>query len=292
MTTLLFDAGSTKVTLALIDRTRNEVKYEHLSRGYNPAIAVAGDLVSLLSESPCLCSGNVAVDEIYYYGAGCASPELCGIVSCELNSFFGKSVVDVEVCSDMLAAAKALCGDDPGIVCILGTGSNSCLYDGHRIISNVSPLGYILGDEGSGAVLGRRFIGLLMKGRFPESLRRDFDNTYGLTIPEIINRVYRGERPNAFLASFAPFIAAHLDSIEVERFVVDEFRRFINYNLTSYNGFGNLPVHFAGSIAVHFHRQLEEALEIEGCTMGNVVREPLEALVKYHLNHRGKNHQP
>lgn len=283
---LIFDCGSTKSTVAILDDDISGLCSIQLAHGHNALSAPDGHLIDLVHRSEKLIEISHLVAQIYFYGAGCATDKACTRVVNELQSIFPKVSVDVN--SDMLGAARGLCGDRSGIVCILGTGSNSCVFDGERIVENMSPLGYILGDEGSGAVLGRLFLGRLFKGRFSNEIRSEFNSTYHLSVTDIIERVYRSERPNAFLASFAPFLASHSHIPEIESFLIDEFRRFIAYNLGSYKCFPEYPVHFAGSIAHYFRPLIAKALELEGGVIGNVVREPMAGLVDYHMR-KGKS---
>ncbi len=278
--TIIADAGSTKISWVLLDKDRN-VNLRLDTPGYNPAVDPADTLDVLLSHSgEGLLSHNEDVRHIYYYGAGC-SGERCSRVASRLQGIFPGAYCRVE--SDMLAAARAVCGDKPGIACILGTGSNSCLYDGERIIDNVSPLGFILGDEGSGAVLGRLLLGRIFKRQFSPQLCNLFHREYpGLESCEIIERVYRAERPNAYLATFAPFLSRHIDAEEVENFVIDEFERFFRFNILSYEDATQLPLGFIGSIALHFAPQLRKAAARCGCRISHIAQSPLEELIKYH----------
>lgn len=250
-----------------------------MSQGHNAVTSRPGTLVETLTSEQTLTGIANEVREIDYYGAGCASEESRSRVREELLTLFPDAKVNVE--SDMLCAAKALCGTNPGIACILGTGANSCLWDGRRIASNVSPLGYVLGDEGSGAVMGRLFLGRMFKHQFPDEVLTSFTEKYRLGAPEVIERVYRGERPNAFLASFAPFILEQAGRHgEVKEFVIEEFRRFLTFNVSNYPGSRELPIGFIGSVAWYFKPYLEEALALEGMNPGKFLREPLGELVK------------
>jgi N-acetylglucosamine kinase-like BadF-type ATPase len=187
----------------------------------------------------------------------------------------------VEAHSDLLGAARALCGHNYGIASILGTGANSCLYDGKAIVRNTPALGYILGDEGSGGVLGKHFLHELYKGVLSENIRSEFEQEYGLTMADVIQRVYREPMPNRFLASFAPFIHRHLSDAAVTRLVVDNFRDFFRYNIRPY-GHPEMPVSFVGSMAWYFRDQLAEAADAEGFCLGKILQSPIEGLITYH----------
>ena len=179
-----------------------------------------------------------------------------------------------------MGAAHALCGHQEGIACILGTGANSCLYDGERIVQNTPALGYILGDEGSGAVLGRKFINALYKGRLPQGLREAFEQEMNLTMSTVIQRVYKEPQANRFLASLSLFIGKHLDVPEVRQLVVENFRDFLRNNVKPY-GRPELPVSFVGSMAYHYESELREAVQLEGLVVGKILKRPGSSLVRF-----------
>ena len=218
--------------------------------------------------------------KIIFYGAGCANETACNRVRTALEKVL--SVDDITIHSDLLGAARALCGHEEGIVCVLGTGSNSCLYDGKEIIANTPPLGYILGDEGSSAVLGRRLVGDCLKNQLPENVRDEFFAEYGLTQEIILERVYRQPLANRFLASLTPFLSKHREVPEVHRLLVESFTDFFVRNVKQYRR-PWLPLHFVGSIARAFESELKEAAEGLGMEVGDVEQSPLEGLVKYHV---------
>lgn len=277
---LIADAGSTKIEWALLDDNGTQL-IRTKTRGHNAAISHPEALAkSLREEAPALYSEAQRVDEIFYYGAGCAG-ERRAVMADTLTGIFNSGCCHAE--SDMLGAARALCGHDEGIACILGTGSNSCHYDGVKITANVSPLGFILGDEGSGAVLGRRLIGMVMKGGFSKEIAERFKWRFPeATVQEIVTRVYRSDRPNSYLASFVPFLSENINEKEVEEFVTDEFERFFRFNIQNYNDSTALPIHFTGSVAYHFAPQLRKAAESCGYRIGKIEKAPMESLIAFH----------
>jgi N-acetylglucosamine kinase-like BadF-type ATPase len=216
---------------------------------------------------------------IHYYGSG-VRPELEEVMQRLLLSAF-PSATFVEAHGDLLGAARAVVGSQEGIACILGTGANSCLYDGRQIIQNTPPLGYILGDEGSGAVLGKRFLNALYKGFVPVSLVTGFQEDIGMDVSAVIARIYREPMANRFLASLSPFISRHIDVPEVRQLVVDNFCDFFRRNVVQYAR-RDLPVGFVGSIAWHYEDQLREAASQEGFIVGRVLKSPIDGLVAYH----------
>jgi N-acetylglucosamine kinase-like BadF-type ATPase len=187
----------------------------------------------------------------------------------------------VEVYTDLLAAARGVCGHNPGIACIMGTGSNSCFYDGQHIVHNVSPLGYILGDEGGGAVLGKLLVGDLLKGMMSEELKDKFLKQFNLTPAQIIDRVYRQPFPNRFLAGLSPFLAENIHEPEIYTLVLNSFKSFIVRNVMKYDYY-TWPVHFIGSIAYYYKEILAEAASETGIRMGMVSKSPLQGLVAFH----------
>lgn len=221
-----------------------------------------------------------SADALYFYGAGCAFPEKIMLIERILRRHIRISD-EVRVWSDIAAAARALCGRSEGIACIMGTGSNSCLYDGREIISNVSPLGFILGDEGSGAVLGKLLIGNLLKGQMSGNIKKAFFEETGLTPQHIIESVYKRPFPNRFLASFSPFILRHIENEEIKSMVTESFRSFFRRNVAQYDR-SDLPVHFVGSVAYYYESLLREAAEKEGFQVGKILKSPMEGLISYH----------
>lgn len=219
-----------------------------------------------------------AISDIYFYGAGC-TPEKACIVEEALAQCFPHARCTVE--SDLTGAAHALCGHDKGIACILGTGANSCEYDGEKIVSNVSPLGYILGDEGSGAVLGKRLVGDCLKKQLPDDLCTLLLKEYGLTTALILDKVYRQPLANRFLASLTPFLHKHRHRTEIHALLISCFSDFFRRNVMLYD-YRCTAVHFTGSVAYHFREELEEAAQALGITTGTVLKSPMEGLIKFH----------
>ncbi|MBQ6192406.1 MAG: ATPase [Bacteroidaceae bacterium] len=275
---LIADSGSTKTDWLLVapDGQRLELRTD----GINPARDTR-DIIykvlyhQLLTQIP----QTIEPHDVYFYGAGCIEPFSQTVRDAVKELFCGCSV---EVESDLLGAARALCGDEPGIACILGTGSNSCLYDGKDIVMHTPPLGYILGDEGSGSFLGKTLLNGLFKGTLPETLREEFCSEYQLSLPGIIEHVYRQPAANAFLASLVPFIAKHRSVPAVHSMLIDAFRLFMKRNIAIY-GHKEMPVNFVGGIAYQFEAEIKEAAEAEGMKTGRILRRPIEEIVQYHL---------
>ena len=216
---------------------------------------------------------------IVFYGAGCANETACNRIKEAIYKVLG--ITNATIHSDLLGAARALCGHEEGIACVLGTGSNSCLFNGTDIIANTPPLGYILGDEGSSAVLGRRLVGDCLKNQLPEAIRDEFLAEYQLTQEIILEKVYRQPLANRFLASLTPFLSKHKEVPEVHKLLVDSFVDFFVRNVKQYRR-PWLPIHFVGSIANAFAAELKEAAESLGMELGTIMQSPMEGLVRYH----------
>ena len=275
---LIADSGSTKTDWGVVGA--EGTPYIICTRGLNPFFLPSGEMAAALRAEllPRLPEGH-GVGGIHFYGAGC-TPEMRPVVAETLRKTLAvEGAVEVE--SDLLGAARALCGHAAGIAAILGTGSNSCQYDGESIVRQTPALGFILGDEGGGAYLGKRLLSDLLKGVLPAALKERLFSQSNLTQADIIERVYRRLSPNRFLASFAPFIKENIGDPAVERLVVESFEAFIRRNVLAYDTEG-LPLHCVGSIAWHFRPQLEKAAAAMGVRLGRVVKSPLEGLIAYH----------
>ena len=286
---ILADAGSTKIDWLILDKNKDiTIKTD----GINPAVMTQSqisdilqrELRPLLLENGVMDSVNSKTNpenniEVHYYGAGCTPPNIPKMKTM-LHEIFGQDA-KIEVESDLTAAARALFGNNKGIACILGTGSNSGLYDGQHIVYKVPAMGYILGDEGSGAVLGRLFLNALYKGRLPEELLRKFETQFSTTLDDIISNVYHGSSPSKFLASTSVFIARHLDIKQVEDIVIDNFRSFFRNNIKHYSH-PELEVGIAGSIASIYHEQLMAAADMEDIRIRMILKSPSERLAAFH----------
>lgn len=280
---LIADCGSTKIDWCLLNDER-KVEKQVFTTGMNAVMLTEEEMRArieseLLPELGASLAGEVSA--VYFYGAGCISLEVCGNVAGAIRANLPSAAV-VEVYSDLLAAARALCGHNAGIACIMGTGSNSCLYDGKNIVKNVSPLGFILGDEGSGAVLGKLFLGDVLKNQLPAEVAAQFLEEYNLSLLEVIRRVYREPHANRFLASVTPFVSAHLDVPRIHEMVLGAFQAFFRRNIAQYNPAESDKVNFIGSIAFYFRPVLEEAARSCGMSVGTVLKSPMEGLVAYH----------
>ena len=273
---LIADSGSTKTAWAVVENPNNVIKTD----GINPIFMDSAQIENTLRTQ---LVPNIAetITEVYFYGAGCANEEKNNIVKRAIQSVFGD--IKVEIASDLLGAARGLCGHQSGIACILGTGSNSCFYENDNISWNVPALGFILGDEGSGAVLGKLLMGNIFKNQLPEAVKQDFVQTYGYNMMDVIEKVYRSPLPNRFLASFGPFIAKHKEVPEMKEMITSALESFIVRNVKQYP-YTTMPVSFTGSIAYYFSNILQELADKHNFTIGKIEKDPLQGLVEYHKN--------
>lgn len=269
---LIADSGSTKTDWACgCERIHTQ--------GINPFHQDEDTIRTILKDElyPKIESRISNLKSIQFYGSG-VRPELEEKMCRLLKEVFPQAK-HIEAHGDLLGAARALCGNQEGIACILGTGANSCLFDGQQIIKNTPPLGYILGDEGSGAVLGIRFLNALYKDRLPKEIKISFEAYTQMSMAQVIERIYRQPMANRWLASLSTFIHQHVAKPSINQLVVDNFRDFIKRNIVPYNR-PELPINAVGSIAYYYCEQLEQAVNEEGYTLGIVVCSPLDALVE------------
>lgn len=275
---LIVDSGSSKTEWVIIDGSK--IDEPIITSGINPFYQDATNILTLLNQE--FKFPNKIFDAIYFYGAGCANEEKSAIVKSALAEFFISTDLFIE--SDLLGAARSLCQLNEGIACILGTGSNSCHYDGSAITNNISPLGFILGDEGSGAALGKALISDILKLQLPEEIRGDFFKKYPTNRAEILEKVYQQPFPNRYLAGYAPFLLEHIQNPAIEQLVRSGLKSFITRNLLTYKEINHLPIHFTGSIAYYFKPQLHKIFQEEGLILGQVSQKPISGLVKFHSN--------
>ena len=273
---LIADSGSTKVDWRAIKDDGSIVEIS--TEGINPVFITPEEIVKILSQKllPVIGPG---VKNVYFYGAGVVSPQLIATLSESFKKVFPES--ETFAASDVLAAARALCGHNPGIACIMGTGSNSCFYDGENIAKNVRAGGFILGDEARGGVLGKKLISDFIKGLLPAHIQAEFDKRYDLDYMKVVEKVYKQPMPSRFLASFAPFINEFIADPYMENLVNTSFDEFFKRNISQYD-YKNHTVNFVGSIAFYFKDKLVAAAERNGMKVGRVLKTPIEGLVEYH----------
>lgn len=274
---LIADSGATKAEWCLLGNGR---KKTILTQGISPYFLSTEQIAGLLQNELKPKLKNVQVDAVYYYGTGCANPVNAKSVKIAVSKNFPGAKVDVN--HDLMAAARSLCGRKKGVACILGTGSNSCYYDGKKIVKNSPGLGYVLGDEGSGAYLGKKVIQYYLYGTFDDELRGRFDLTYTTNTAEILENVYKKPLPNRYLAGFAKFLAENRGHYMIENIIEDGLNDFFFNHLCKYKEVWKLPVNFVGSVAFGFKDVLQHLCNSYEFELGKVIKAPMEGLIDYH----------
>jgi N-acetylglucosamine kinase-like BadF-type ATPase len=278
---IIADSGSTKTTWRLVKETKEIVDIS--TEGINPYFQTKDDIEQILytqllpNVEPDWIS---ALTEVHYYGAGCSSPEKVEIVESAIRNCLPKSKVKVD--HDLLASARALLGNTKGIACILGTGSNSCLYDGKEVIENVPSWGYMFGDFGSGAHIGKQLLQAYANDELNLALKERLESQ-GVQREVILNSVYKRPLPNRYLASFAKLAHSHIQDEQVNKVVEECFETFFKYQVEKYTNYKEYKVSFVGSVAFHFSKQLQTAATKRGISIGQILKEPIEGLTEFHL---------
>lgn len=276
----IIDSGGTKADWTIIQET--EILVSFSSSGIQPFIQTKSEISQtikkLVDQKPII----KAVDNFFFYGSGCSDPKQQNYISGIFNEFLPNAKMVVK--GDLLGAAIACCGNKEGVVGILGTGSNSCLYDGTKIIDNIPSLGFILGDEGSGATIGKELVKSYFYGEMPKELENSFSEWIPEGRSEVLDHVYQKPNPNAYLASFAKFAFINKKSEFVQNLVKSAFEAFVKNQIKKYSFSPNNPVHFVGSIAAHWKEELSQVLKTNGLIIGNIITKPIEALTQYHMN--------
>lgn len=272
---LIVDSGSTKAKWATVEGSRIN-RYQ--TSGINPVHQDDDEITKVLSEFP----PGIEPDQLFFFGAGCTGNEPVTRMQNALARRFPGAEIAVK--SDLLGAVYALCNRKPGIACILGTGSNTCVFDGEVITDQIPPLGFILGDEGSGAHLGILLLNAYLKKGLPYELVRQFEDRYQLNQEHILDKVYRNPEPSRFLASFSPFLKEHIQSSEISGMVREAFISFFERNVLRYKEAFQLPVHFTGSIATNFRPLLTELADRYNVSIGQITDSPMEGLISFYNN--------
>ena len=276
MKVLIADSGFTKTDWRVIDEKGDitQAKTEGINPYYQSEAEMLKEIQNLHNQVP------DKVDRIYYYGTGCSSGHNRDKIASLLQRYYPHAEIDVN--HDLLAAARSLCGDQPGIACIIGTGTNSCLYDGKKIISNVPSLGWAIADEGGGTYLGKVLVTDYYRKDMPKHLRVIFKERFELTKDGFLSKIYQEPMPGRFLASFAKFINEHIKEPYMYELVTNAFGTFIKKNVAKYEGYKELPVHFTGSVAYHFSSLLRKVAVAEGIHVKHISEHPIAGLTLFH----------
>lgn len=276
---VIADSGASKTDWRIIDENGDisQAKTAGFNPYYQPIDALKNEIKEQLG--PSLLSGAA---EVFYYGTGCGTESNCRLVHQALTKLFTNATI--EVSHDLLASARALCGPDTGIACILGTGVNSCFYNGKEIIENITSPGYILGDEGGGAHLGKCLLADYLRDDLPEKLGKRFEKRFGTNKDEVLHNVYQGARPGNYLGSFSKFIFQNIKEPYCYQLVYKGFHTFLVKNVCKYQDYKNHKVHFTGSVAFYYSGILRQAAADLEVTVGNIIESPIAGLTLYHKN--------
>lgn len=277
---LIADSGATKSDWILIDKSQEHMNFRLV--GLNPYYLSTSETIDILSKELTPFIETKKISKLFFYGAGCSSLYKCMILEDAFQSVFKNAEIRIE--SDLLGSARALFGDSEGVACILGTGSNSCYYDGEKIADNIVSLGYFFGDDGSGAHMGKTFIKDYLLGRLPAGLDADFRKKFNYTRDNILDAVYNLPFPNRFLASFCEFFADHLSEKYIFNLVTDSFREFFINQVEKYDQYKTLPISFTGSVAYYFEPLLRQVGTEFGLHIERIMRSPIKALAEYHTS--------
>lgn len=277
MVKLIADSGSTKAEWCLVEGKKKKTFF---TQGLSPYFLNGPQIQHLVRTELLPSLGKVKIDELHFYGTGCKSASNHKLMKNALQAVFPGAHVAVD--HDLMAAARALCGHGKGVACILGTGSNSCYFNGKKILKNSPGLGYVLGDEGSGAFLGRKVLQYYLYNTFDEDLRARFDARYVTNAAEILDNVYKKPLANRYLASFALFLAENRGHFMIENIIEDGLNDFFFYHIIKYRESWILPVHFVGGIAYGFRDVIKELCSNYELTLGKILKNPMEGLVAYH----------
>lgn len=274
---LIADSGSTKTEWCLLKGNKKNI---FITQGLSPYFVNRNEMENVLTEYVLPVAEKSPVAEIYFYGTGCKNPGNIKMVKKAINTIFPEALISVN--NDLYGAARALCNNEKGITSILGTGSNSCYFNGKHIVKNSPGIGYVLGDEGSGAYLGKKVIQHFLYNIFDEDLRARFDAKFVTNDNEILNAVYTQPLPNRYLASFAIFLAENRGHYMIENIIEEGLDDFFTTHIIKYKESRHLPIHFTGSIAFGFKDVLERLCVKYQLDIGTVLKNPMEGLIKYH----------
>ncbi len=274
---LIADSGATKAEWCLLDGTRKKTFY---TQGLSPYFLSSEAITATINSELKSKLKNTTPDQVYFYGTGCSNPVNARSVKKAITKSFPGAAVEVN--TDLLGAAKALCGNNKGIACILGTGSNSCYYNGKSIVKNSPGLGYVLGDEGSGAYLGKKVVQYFLYNTFDADLMDRFTARFNVTNLDILDAVYKKPLPNRYLASFTIFLAENRGHYMVENIIEDGINDFFFHHICKYSESWKLPIHFAGSVAYGFKDVIKEMCRSYELELGTILKKPMDGLSVFH----------
>lgn len=278
----IVDGGSTKCDWVILDDFK-KVFMKTETIGFNPNNIAAELIVPEIEKNINLSAVKNSITKVFFYGSGCGIPENCATIERELGKFFTKA--DVLAKEDLMAAAYAAYTGKPAIVCILGTGSNSCYFDGKNLKIKLPSLGFLIGDEGSGSAIGKQLVRRFFMQKLPKDLHTEFEETYHLTIEDALKNMYHTSRPNAYLAHFNKFVVERKEHPYFQKMVFEEMKNFFEYQVLPYEESKEAEINFIGSIAYYYEETLRSAAAELNLNVGKIVQKPIESLVNYHIKY-------
>ena len=281
---LIADSGSTKCSWAMCDQQGNILK-DILTIGFNPYFIDHQNIIIQLTESE-LNLHRKEITTVFFYGAGCSSKEKNKIIQEPLKEFFTNAEITVK--HDLDAACFAMYNGNPNITCILGTGSNSCFYDGKEIVEHAPSLGFIMGDEASGNYFGKRILNLYFNKLLPKNLKKEFENSFDTNITTINNNIYNNNRANVFLAKYFPFIIETKHHPLIQKLIKETLDEFINIHVKCFNNYNNFEINFIGSVAHFLCKEIQEAIKRNNLKEGRILQNPIKKLIEFHVQNPNK----
>lgn len=276
---LIADSGATKTEWVVLNGNYSESKF--FSTGINPYFIDFEGIKQVVEEEILPETKRFEISKIEFYGAGCSTKNKTEMVKLAFQEYFKNTQINIE--HDILASARALCGNEKGIACILGTGSNACLYDGKQIVENLPSYGYLFGDEGSGAFMGKILLYNIFKNKISKNIVDKFYKKYNFSNEQILDNLYNKPKPNKFLASFSPFLTENIEHSEVVDIVRVSFQHFIDEQVKKYTNYKLYDISFVGSIAYHFSDILKEVVAKNQLKSGKILKSPMPGLIEYYL---------
>lgn len=280
---LIADSGSTKCDWILVDK-KGKPQNDFKTMGFNPFFHDADFVFEKVSENKDLIAHADEISFVFFYGAGCSAPHLNKKIEKGLEMSFPQAEVNVD--HDLVGAAYACYNGEPNITCIIGTGSNSCFFDGDTVKEEVPALAYILGDEASGSYFGKQLLAGYLYNRLPEAIATDFKEKYGLTKNEIFENVYNKPHANVYLASFMRFLSDHRDHPFVQEMIYEGMKKYLDIHVTCYKDYQSYPVNFVGSVAYYFEDILKKAAKEFGIKVRSITKKPINGLAHYHFRYK------
>ncbi|WP_223608684.1 BadF/BadG/BcrA/BcrD ATPase family protein [Chryseobacterium sp. OSA05B] len=278
----IVDSGSTKSDWVILDDFK-KVFLKTETIGFNPNFINRELIVPEIEKNSSLILVKNSITKIFFYGSGCGVKKNCETIEEELKKVFTKA--EIVVREDLVAAAYAAYSGKPAVVCILGTGSNSCYFDGKNIKIELPSLGFLMGDEGSGSAIGKQLVRRYFMKKLPEDLHTEFEQSYGLKIEEALKNMYHSSRPNAWLADFNKFVIERKNHPYFKDMVYEEMKNFFEYQVIPYKESKDAEINFIGSIAYYYEDTLRSVAEEFQLNVGHVVQKPIESLVDYHIKY-------